>query len=70
MLLLGSMGGVLWGFQVTVGLINSSQKSEVLVSPMGVLSKGHIRGQTVDHKNSWGSCIRNLYLLMTLPAAM
>ena len=49
MALLGSMGGVLQDFQAGAGLANSNQKSRVLVSLPGVLSK-----KTVDHKGFWG----------------
>ena len=41
--LLKFMGGVLWGSLTKAGLVNSNPKSKVLVSPMGVLSKWHIR---------------------------
>lgn len=41
--LLGSVSGVLWGSWAKVGLVNSSQKSRVSVSPLEVLSKGCIR---------------------------
>lgn len=34
---------MLWGPWARAGLVSSNQKSRVLVSPMGVLSKGCIR---------------------------
>ena len=43
MLLLGSVGGVLWGSWAKAELDSSNQKSRVLVSFVGVLSKGCIR---------------------------
>ena len=40
---LWSMNGVLWGFWAKARLANSNQKSGVLVIPVAVLSKEHIR---------------------------
>ena len=63
--LLGSVGGVLWDSQAKAGLVNSKQKSRVLVSYMG----SHLRGwpweaeETVDHKVYCRSHIRNLICL-------
>lgn len=63
------VGTVLCGFWTKAGLVNSTVKSQVLVSPTGFLSKGYIKercwevGKTVDHKDSLESHIRNLNLL-------
>lgn len=57
----GFMGRALKGFCAKAKLVNSNQESGLLVSPMGVFSKGRIKGQpwevgeTVDHKGRWGS---------------
>lgn len=59
MTLLGSMNGVFCSFWIKSTLVNSNQKEQGLVSIMGVLSKGHIRGRlwkawvTVYHKSHW-----------------
>ena len=44
-------GGMLCGFQVMARWISSSQKNGVLISPMGVLSNQHIKGETVDYND-------------------
>lgn len=53
----GSLGGVLWGSQARAGLVNSSQKSEIFISPYrGLISGAHKAyghwkaGESVDHK--------------------
>lgn len=38
------MSRVLWSTQAKARLVNSSENSEILVSPMGVLSKGKVLG--------------------------
>lgn len=53
MLLLGSMNGGLWDSWARAGLPNLSQKSGVLLNPMGVLSKGHIGIQVLGDQ---GAC--------------
>lgn len=74
--LLASVGRVLWGSSAEARLVNSYQKSWVLVNHLGILLKGSIRvrhwesGKIVDHKDYWWSHIRNLYLLVTLQAAI
>ena len=70
--LLGSMGRVLWSSWTEARLVHSKQKNRVLVSPMGVLTKGHVRGrhweagETVDHKRYWRNHIRDFCLFVTL----
>ena len=49
---IGSMGGMLCGFQVMARWINSSQKNGVLISLTGVLSNQHLSGETVDYNDS------------------
>ena len=44
MSLLISMGGVPWNSQSKVGLVNSNQKVQVMISSMGLLSNKH-RGE-------------------------
>lgn len=41
--LIGSQVEVLWGFWARARLFSSNEKSGILISPMGVLSKGYIR---------------------------
>lgn len=69
----------LWSCWARARLVNSDQKSGVLVSSTGVrveLSKGHIKGQELGGRgDSWsqgllGSHIKNLHLLGTLRAAL
>lgn len=38
--LLGCTGGVFWSSQVKPGLVNSNQKCQILVSHMGLSSRG------------------------------
>ena len=50
-----------------------TKESKVLVSPMGVFSKGHIAEgpeETDDHKGYWKSHIKSLHLLVSLCAYM
>lgn len=65
--LLGSMGGVLWGSQIKTRLVNSNFKSRVLVSSMGILSKGKVLGvqETIYYKGLCGNHINSLHLLVT-----
>ena len=67
---------MLWDFQTRAGLTNSNQKSWVLVGPMRVLPKGHIRltgsgrqGKP-DHKGCLGTYMRNCLLLLILLSAV
>lgn len=70
--LLGSVAEVLWGSQSKDGLVNSNQKKQGLVSSTVVLPMWCPRGrpwetgETVAHKGSWGSRIRDSHLLETL----
>lgn len=61
--LLGFVGSVLWGAWAKERLINSNQKSSVLISSMGILTKGvHTGkaleggGETVHPKGCWWGC--------------
>lgn len=46
-----------------------TKKNGVLVSSIGVLSKGHVRegGRDSASQGHWGSPVRSLQLLVTLP---
>ena len=43
MSLFRSMGGMFWDSEAKPGLINSNQRNMILISNMGVLSKGPIK---------------------------
>lgn len=64
------------GFPGWAGLINSNQKSRVLVNTAGVSCKGHKKGrqweagETTNHKGCWESHIRNFHSLVSLQAAV
>lgn len=73
--LLRFMGRVLWDSQTRARLVNWNQESGVLVSPMGVLSKGCMRQRHWKAEETIGKSwkyysIRDLRLLVTLQAAV
>ena len=72
MLLLGSVGGVLWDSWAEAGLVTSNPKEQVLVSSPAVLSKQYTRGrsweagETVYYKGHWGNHIKETYIYLWL----
>lgn len=73
--LLASVGGVFWGSWHKARWVHSNQRVGASVSIMRVCVGGCIRGrpwevgETVYHKDFWGSPIRNLDLLGALQIA-
>lgn len=63
----GSTSGVLWDSQVKAGLVNSTQKNRVLVSYLGVLSKGCTEGKSWDVGEAFGEVISGMYLHLLVP---
>lgn len=73
--LLGPVGGVLWGSWTRDRLFNANQKTKVLVSSIGILSKYTKERlweakKTFDHKGFWRNHISILHLLVTLQTAL
>lgn len=68
--LLGSMGEVLWVPRLTLDWSIQTKKNGVSVNSVGILSKGHTKGnpwetkETIDYQGCWESHIRDLYLLV------
>ena len=65
---LESTGGMLWISQAREKLLNLNQRNGVWVNPAGSYVRYWKAGETVAHKGSWGSHVRNLHLLVTLQA--
>lgn len=62
----GSIGGVLRGSQARDRLLNLNQRNGFWVSPAGSYLRCWEAGETVEHKGSQGSHVRNFHLPVTL----